>query len=143
MAKKKKKRSEKKSFLISPIQLILIAVVIGAYYLSKNPQMLESLPFQLPFNTESQIPTATKSASFDQTVKGLYSKAQDYFIEFAQNTKIPTKFTGLPEEVVIDDVVSTFTQEVKDLPKNQVKRIKTQICQDVINEATATISAEQ
>ena len=75
-------------------------------------------------------------------MSNLYSKAQDYFIQFAKNTKIPSKFTGLPEDMVVEEVVSSFSQEIKDLPNNQVKRIKTQICQDLIDEA-ASASAEQ
>jgi hypothetical protein len=146
MTKKNKKRSSdkiNKRALISPKQLILIAIVLGAYLLIKNPATLGSIQSQLPFTSNRQIQIASQSASLGRSVKGLYTKAQDYFIEFAENTNIPTKFTGLPDEVVIDDVVATFTQEVKDLPKNQVKRIKTQICQDVIDDATATISAQQ
>jgi hypothetical protein len=131
----------------SLIRFVLLVLVIGAVYLGFNSGNLPQTGF------DPQILGATITNIFpDQAsdsaqvavpgvVAGIYTKASDYFHSFAQNTKIPTRFTGLPEEVIVEDVVNTFSKEVKSLPQAQVKRIKSEICQDVITEAVATVSA--
>lgn len=60
-----------------------------------------------------------------EKVLGLYDKIQE-------DQKIP----GLPEEVVVDEYVSKLTAEVKQIPNEQLKAVKRQFCQDVIDEAT-------
>jgi hypothetical protein len=140
MAKKKTTSKPKQKKLISPFQFILILTILAAFYAYKNPSVLKALPFD---TSKLNLPQSTASSSADltATANNLYSKATDYFLQFADNTNLPTKFTDLPEEVIVDQVVDSFTAEVKNLPNKQVKRIKTQICEDIISEAVATMSA--
>ena len=141
-----RRKKKKKKSLISPFQIILIVIILTAFYFYKNPSQLNSLPLHyLPFDTSklnlSEAKPTTPSASFQDTAGSLYSKATGYFLQFANNTNLPTKFDDIPEEVVVDQVVHSLTEEVKTLPQKQVKNIKTQFCQDVISEAVATTSA--
>lgn len=134
------------------LRLVFLSIIVTAVYLGFNsgngsqtgfdPQILGATISNFLPSTATTSSEASSSAqtTFPGVVAGIYTKASDYFHSVASNTKIPTQFTGLPEEVVVEEVVDTFSKEVKNLPQTQVKRIKAQICQDVIDEAVATVS---
>lgn len=82
-----------------------------------------------PVIKDKELPGKIKDAA-ESAVQNIWSKVKQI--------EVPTQVSGLPEEVVIDDVVNNLVDEVKQLPENQVKKVKIQFCQDVISEATAS-----
>jgi hypothetical protein len=143
MAKKKKDKSKKDS---SPTPkkgplILLILIIAVALAGAFNPGLinLDSLKSILATDPNS----ATASATLQGFINSTYHIFRDRFLDFAHKANLPTKFENMPEEIVVDNVVASFSQEIKDLPLKQVQKIKTQICQDVINQATATISGNQ
>lgn len=73
--------------------------------------------------------------TFDEgsgTVKGVIDKASD----------ITEDFSGTNPQEVVQQKVEAFSQEVKALPEKQIKKIKLEFCQDVIEEIELTCSQE-
>jgi hypothetical protein len=63
------------------------------------------------------------------------NKSKSYIEQAFRTIKIPKKISGTSEEIVVEDVVSNLSNELKQLPAEQVKKIKIELCQDVIEEA--------
>jgi len=57
--------------------------------------------------------------------------------KFLKTTTIPASLVGEESQgdIIVEDLVVDLTDQIKDLPSQQVKRIKTQFCDDVIQEA--------
>jgi hypothetical protein len=49
---------------------------------------------------------------------------------------LPKNLSGGEEEIVVQELVDGWSEEIKHLPAEQVKKVKVKFCQDVINEAT-------
>ena len=49
-----------------------------------------------------------------------------------ETIKVPKKLTGEEEEIVIQDVVDNFSEKIKNLPDEQVDRMKVQFCKDLL-----------
>ena len=90
---------------------------------SQAERLREAVLNQPPVNTRRVAETAE---NLRQQVLGLYNTAQ-------KDQRIP----GLPGQVVVDQYVGGLTNQIKALPDDQLKAVKRQFCQDVINEATA------
>jgi hypothetical protein len=130
--------------MFKPIQLLLRSkfIVIGLALLAYaiyNPSVIPHPQLQQQASQLNQTITSQDN-SWQKKASWLYHKLQEKFLIFAQKTKLPKQLTGLPEEVVVQDIVDDLTNQVKQLPQKQVKSAKTQFCQDVINDATASIA---
>ena len=136
MAKRRKKR--KKSFkkittLLS--RLLLIGLVLGGYYVYKNPEFIKGLVLGEEVSTGSESePTETVLNSLinQEKVAEILGKTTDLVEEGLETIKVPKQFTGTDEEIVIEDAFNQFSQKIKDLPEQQVDRIKIQFCKDVL-----------
>ena len=114
---------------------LLLAVVVGVVFFRP-----EIIPHPLAREKAMQLRDqfmATDSARYQQ-ILGLTDQAKNTAVTVAKNTELPSEMTGLPEEVVVEEYVSHLTDEVKKLPQNQLKQVKIEFCQDVIDEATAS-----
>lgn len=134
MAKKKKKkpvppevrfkRKLKKYFK----RAVKLAILIAFYFLLL-PRLVPSMAPQVE-NTKNTIVSSANQAkvmmsqaagSTDQILKSL-----------TQKTKLVDEEGA---EALIEDTVENLTRQVKDLPKEQVKRVKREFCSDLIDEA--------
>ena len=130
------------------IQLVLLAVVGGSVYLLVNPQIvadpvrrgqIEQVREKVmgaSVGTESVNVISQDSDNGAQAViSQAISKSKSYIDQAFRTIKIPKKISGTSEEIVVEDVVSNLSNELKQLPAEQVKKIKIELCQDVIEEA--------
>jgi hypothetical protein len=126
--------------ILNPKLLIIIILISIAYLAWSQPQQIPYPALRAQVEKYKK-PTATSSGiSVTLDTPALVKQTQLVVSNLAKTIKIPTNVTGLPEEIVVEDVVNNLTAQVKKLPENQVKVIKTEFCQDVINEATATVA---
>jgi hypothetical protein len=86
-------------------------------------EKLRGIALNLPPLDSQRV--AEAASGLRQQVLGLYDTAQ-------KDKRIP----GLPEQVAVDQYVGGLTNQIKALPDEQLKAVKRQFCQDVINEAT-------
>lgn len=59
-----------------------------------------------------------------------------------QVSGIADEVTGTDPQVLVNEKVEVIKQEVKNLPQNQIKKIKLEFCQDVIKEEVALACQE-
>ena len=67
-----------------------------------------------------------------EKITEILGKTTSLVEEGLENIKVPKQFTGTDEEIVIEDAFNQFSQKIKDLPEQQVDRIKIQFCKDVL-----------
>jgi hypothetical protein len=96
---------------------------ISDQIISLKEKYLNQKPGQLP--TLSSITQNAQSAK--DRVLGAYSQIQEKNV-------IP----GLPREVVVNDAVNQLTEQIKQLPAEELKQVKRNFCRDVIDEATSS-----
>jgi hypothetical protein len=90
-------------------------------YLKENPaRIYESIPVE------------------KEQVLGITDKIASFKIKLPDNLPVE----GLPEEVVVDDLTKSILEGISALPKDQAKKVKVDICSDVINDAVATLSSQ-
>ena len=136
MAKRRKKRKKSLKKIITLLsRLLLIGLVLGGYYVYKNPELIKGqvLGEEVSVEPESE---STESIFTDlvsqEKVADILGKTTDLVKEGLETIKVPKQFTGTDEEIVIEDAFNQFSQKVKDLPEQQVDRIKIQFCKDVL-----------
>ncbi len=136
MAKRRKKRKKSLKKIITLLsRLLLISLVLGGYYVYKNPELIKGqvLGEEVSVEPESE---STESIFTDlvsqEKVADILGKTTDLVKEGLETIKVPKQFTGTDEEIVIEDAFNQFSQKVKDLPEQQVDRIKIQFCKDVL-----------
>jgi hypothetical protein len=114
---------------------ILIIVLIAAGYVVYNPQVIpnESLRQSVTQAKEQMLGQNPETSS---SVLGAFTQAKDSVVEWAQSTKLPPALTGQKQEIVVDEYVKGLTDQVKQLPADQLHRVKQQFCQDIVTEAT-------
>ena len=136
MAKRKKRRSKsfkKITTLLS--RLLLIGLVLGGYYVYKNPEFIKGQVLGEEVLTESEFKSSEITLdSFvnQEKVAEILGKTTDLVEEGLETIKVPKQFTGTDEEIVLEDAFNQFSQKIKDLPEQQVDRIKVQFCKDVL-----------
>ena len=140
MAKRRKKRKKsikKITTLLS--RLLLIGLIIGGYYLYKNPELIKGqvLGEEVSIESESELkPESTESILNNlvsqEKVAEILGKTTDLVEEGLETIKVPKQLTGTDEEIVIEDAFNQFSQKIKDLPEQQVDRIKIQFCIDIL-----------
>ncbi|MFC1653651.1 hypothetical protein ACFL1M_02290 [Patescibacteria group bacterium] len=136
MAKKRRKKKQssfkKAKNLLS--KLLLLAVVFGAYYVYKNPEIISSEKNDSLQSVE-QVGKDITLTSFvnEEKFSEILGKTTSLVEEGLENIKVPKQLSGTQEEIVIQDVVNNFTERVKDLPNEQVGRIKIQFCKDMLS----------
>lgn len=98
-------------------------------------QQPDQIPYPPAANYIKQFkssPQASQVLGATITAPDSLDKAQQYLQSVAKTTKLPTSLTGLPEEVVVEDVMKNITGELKKLPEKEAEKLKVQFCQDVI-----------
>lgn len=141
MAKKKKlssgerRRKAARRFQGSVVKMVGLVLLGGAAFLLFNPQVIENLE-------QRQKVEAVRSNLFESGDEGggqlttAIESAKEYIEHAFETIKIPKELTGSEEEIVVQELVDNLTEQVKQLPAEQVKRVKVGFCQDVIDEAT-------
>jgi len=136
MAKRKKRFFSLYRLLnIVPFKILLIGSAFAAGYFYINPSQIPDAKIRNQVETYKQDNQNTTQDQIVDVLGNATQKATDII----KNTKIPEPLLNqedISEEIVVEDVVNNFTEEIKQLPEKQVKKIKYQICQDVISEAT-------
>lgn len=136
MAKRKKRRTKKfKKITTLLSRLLLIGLVLGGYYVYKNPEFIKGqvLGEEASAESESESTEITLDSFVSQEkVAEILGKTTGLVEEGLENIKVPKQFTGTDEEIVIEDAFNQFSQKIKDLPEQQVDRIKIQFCKDVL-----------
>lgn len=142
MAKKKKKltpeqrrRRKIRKLKKRLITIALILTALGAGYYLTNPATAGKASQSEQIATIRDKIITYSQIGQEQAVKVL-GIATEYTERALRTTKVPKQLIGGDEEIIVDQVVKNFTEEVKKLPAQQAQKIKTQICQDVIDEAT-------
>jgi len=133
---------KKSSGTVNPLKMLRrLLLKLGPLLVIGFLVLLVLKPELIP-NPEAQAKVMDMKESFlndspiGEKVGWLASKATEKFLLFAKNTKLPKQVTGLPEEVVVEDMVNELGQTLKDLPANQVEKIKANFCADVVNNAS-------
>lgn len=139
MAKRKSKHVSIKNVLI---KLILLAIVVGGVYVYQNPMLLPTQIQEVLIVNELIAPDVVVSSSKvkDET-STILGKTTSLLEEGLQNIKVPKNIIGGEEEIVLQEVFDNFTQRVKNLPNEQVDRIKIQFCKDLL-EPIPNVSVE-
>jgi len=145
MAKKKKKRSSKASKkLISKkkirrlfLRICLVALGLGIGILFR-PQVIkdpntriqvENLRDRvLQANDEAQMQALEVLEESGEKVKGAADKAAE----------VAEEITNTDPQEYVEEKVDELTEEIKSIPEEQVKKIKLEFCQDVIEEIEVT-----
>jgi hypothetical protein len=151
MAKRRKKRTKpiKKILALVP-KLLLVGLVLGGYYIYKNPDIIIN---RISTNQDSNESNSPDSKSSEITLNNFVSQEQISNIlgkttglvqEGLENIKVPKQLTGSDEEIVIEDAFNQFSQKIKDLPAEQVDRIKIQVCKDILESVdSASVVVEE
>ncbi len=141
MAKKKRKKSSKASKkLISKkkirrlfLRTCLLALGLGVGVLFR-PQVIKDPNTRLQVenlrdrvlqaNDEAQMQALEALEDSGEKVKGVAEKAAD----------ITEEVTNTDPQEYVEEKVDELTEEIKSIPEEQVKKIKLEFCQDVIEE---------
>lgn len=114
------------------LPLLLIGAVVGAYYLPQNPELITRI---IPQNAESQDQEDENSEVVMTTSENIGSVLSSTVQNISNVTRsIIDKMTDEQEEALINQTVKNLSTQIKDLPREQVEKIKYQFCQDVIEE---------
>jgi len=136
MAKRRKKRIKPiKKVMTLLSRVLLIGLIVGGYYVYKNPEFIKSqvLGEEVSEETESEsIETSLSSFVDQEKISSILGKTTGLVQEGLENIKVPKQLTGTDEEIVIEDAFNQFSQKIQDLPEQQVDRIKIQFCKDVL-----------
>lgn len=120
----------------------MITLLAGGGYLVYNPSVI-------PYPEAQKQVIVVREKAIDQTpvvkdaaekVLGLTAEAA---VDLAYDLRLSGENAKPPEEIVVEDMVDNFSQELKNLPQNQVNKIKAQFCQDLIDEATRSAGSGQ
>lgn len=139
--KKKRLLRRKKKIRRLLLQVALLSTGIAAGVLAK-PSLLTD-PVQrakveevrdqvLEANDEAQEKALEVLGDSSQAVKG----AVDTVSEISQG------LTGTDHQAVVQEKVASITEEIKELPEKQVKKIKLEFCEDLIKEIELTCEAQ-
>lgn len=118
--------------LVRPlIFVIFIIFIAGALFLYRNPGIKSEIQ-----STSSASGIVAKSAEQASKILGIATKKT---VQSATN--LYNKYTDEQEEALINSTVDNITKQVKDLPEQQVKKIKRRFCEDIIDELDAEETA--
>lgn len=142
MAKKKKKKPaspevklKRKIKRYVKRVLIILAIVLGYFVLL--PQMLPSYAPQIKNNEKQLI------AAF-QIIKKQLTQLLGTAIEFTDRLASDTEsLENIDPEEIVSQKVEELKEKVKELPKEQVKKIKRDFCSDVIEEEIASTGSSE
>lgn len=141
MGKKRKKKSSirKIKHLIS--RVLLVGLVFGGYYLYKNPQLVSQILNKQPPEELVSSQAILNNFISQEKASEILGKTTSLVAEGLENIKIPKQLSGSNEEIVIQDAFDQFSQKIKDLPAEQVDRVKIQLCKDIL-EPIENVSVE-
>lgn len=123
---------------------ILILAVVGLGYLAwTQPEQIPYPPLKSQVLGLKSMESSGSANTITLDTPKLVQSAQGLVSSLSKSIKIPTNLTGLPEEIVVDEVVKKLGEQLITLPDSQINQVKIEFCQDVINDATrsATVSA--
>ena len=123
------------------MRIVMVGVLGAGVYLLSNPGAIENPKQREKVEAAREKLVESGSEGGDQ-LKVSIDSAKEYVKEAFETTKIPKNLTGGEEEIVVEELVNNLSEEVKQLPAEQVKKVKIQFCQDVINEATGSANSE-
>lgn len=116
----------------SPLGLILLVALAYALY---NPAVIPDQKIREQV-TKTRDELIANNPEAGKNVLGAMTATKDTVMRLVQNTKLPPELTGEKKEIVVDEYVTLLGEQLKQLPSEQLKRVKVSFCQDVIDEAT-------
>jgi len=122
---------------------IIILAVVGLGYLAwTQPEQIPYPPLKSQVLGLKTAESSESASPIRLDTPKLFRSAQGLVRSLNKSVKIPTNLTGLPEEIVVDELVKKLGEQLITLPDSQIKQVKVEFCQDVIDEATssATVS---
>lgn len=121
------------------VKILILALLLGAGYVSYHPEVIPNEAVQqkvLGIRDEIRKP----DSPITQFAGKVWQSMTKVFLDFAKNTKLPKKITGLPEEIVVEDVVKKLTEQVKQLPAKEAHKVKQNFCADIVAESTGQVA---
>lgn len=116
--------------------LLLLPLTVGAYYAYKNPQVLNKF---ISFSQQEESTDETQSADIIFTTNQATEVLGATVSQIGSTARsIIDKVTDEQEEALINKTVENISKQVKDLPEQQVRKIKVEFCKDVIDEYEST-----
>ena len=107
---------------------------VKGYYIYKNPDLVKSFKPDEVVSVESGSTEITLNNFVGQEkISEILGKTTSLVEEGLENIKVPKQITGTDEEIVIEEAFNQFSQKIKDIPEQQVDRIKIQFCKDVLD----------
>lgn len=122
-------------------KLVFIALIIGAgWYAYQYPEQVPITSVQsylTDFKKSGQADEIIDSAS--GSVMGISTQVREYVQDVQNNNQTNQN----PKTVDLGASTNQLIGKIESLPNNQLMQLKTQLCQDVIDQALATISGVQ
>jgi hypothetical protein len=118
-------------------KLLIIGILVGAYLLYKNAEQLPN-----PFGEEQSLVTMVTLVKEKVPVEDSLGQVKGVWDQLVAGEVLAPLISNIPEEIIVDETLAKLATELQHLPQSQVKRIKVEFCQDVINEATQAMTPQ-
>ena len=112
-------------------------ILLGLY----NPNLIDHPPIRNYFIQARDMISAGLPVAITAG-QNLITTAQQRLKEPISVKPIQQFSDNIPDEIVVDEVVASFSAQIKTLPKKQVDRIISQICQDYSDETNKEAEVE-
>lgn len=124
--------------MLKKILLLLFLALIASLFITLYKP--ELLGFRAPLNklnitSTSSPPQADEVAKTPNEILSVLGAATQRAL--STTTEFVDRVTSESDEALINQTVENISKEVKDLPQEQVKKIKYEFCKDVIEEGTS------
>jgi len=145
---KKRKKFKDKPRLFSPkkirrwlVRLGLVAVGVGVGVLVKPSLIQDSTKRAQVEDMREQILQANEVGQ-EKALQVLGESAEVIGNTVDKTSSLAKDLSGKDPQVIVEEKVSDFKEEIKSLPEKQIKKIKLEFCQDVIKEIELSCKAE-
>lgn len=132
LSPEEKRRKKLKKLKRNLTRAILISAAVAAGYVLMNPTVLGNSAREEQVTRVREQLLAVSSSTQDR-IAGILGATTSVVEEALKTTKIPKQLTN-QEEIVVDEVVKGFADEIKKLPAEQAKKVKRDFCADLIEE---------
>ncbi|MBI2009714.1 MAG: hypothetical protein HYS86_00910 [Candidatus Chisholmbacteria bacterium] len=140
MSKKRRHKSAEKSGFLSPkkirqllFRVALVGVGVAAGVLARPSLIQDPAQRALVDELRNQVLTANEEGQ-KKALQVLGSSSETIKETVGKVSGVADEVTGTDPQVLVNEKVAIIKQEVKNLPQNQIKKIKLEFCQDVIKE---------
>lgn len=148
MSKKRHRSSKEKSGLVSKkkirkllFRVALVGVGVAAGILARPSLVQDPAQRARVEEVREQILNANEEGQ-EKAIKVLGESSERVKETIGKVSGIAGEVTNTDPQILVNEKVEIIKQEVKNLPQNQIKKIKLEFCQDVIKEEIALACQE-